>query len=440
MGYCGKRTLNTYLQDPTRVINEEEILNVGIQLCKALQYLHAKHIIHRDVKPANIFYMEDGSIRLGDFGLSRDLSDSNSMTNNDLPSSDCSYSQSSESSNSATTTNIGTMLYSSPEQFSSKNYDYKSDVFAAGMVLYEMTYPFFKTNSERFFTLDQPKHGKFPESRPGISQDFYRLIKRMLDINPMERPSAGEAVDEATTILRGRVMVIQLLKEEPFASQQLLITSSIQTLCVSKCIKQILYDEKAYQICMTLMKIDDVLLIIVMLDVDAVGKGYGINSFDQRSRESVSHKELVFAPFYVCFQSHYFLLLIMSKYYQLDMIAKAIKPQLVEGVWRKPKLSARRVARIRKECLRYGTINGVKAGNNYSFYFYGLEWNPEWDKPQKSWIPRTPNGHIYDRKKEERYLFKELLSSCRIATIDKNMAAMPKLIEETRKVFYVHMI
>ena len=46
---------------------------------------------------------------------------------------------------------------------------------------------------------------------------------------------------------------------------------------------------------------------------------------------------------------------------RLEMISKAIKPQLVEGVWRKPKLSARRIARIRKECLRYGTINGVPA-------------------------------------------------------------------------------
>ena len=52
----------------------------------------------------------------------------------------------------------------------------------------------------------------------------------------------------------------------------------------------------------------------------------------------------------------------MSKYYQLEKIAKAVKPQKIEGVWRKPALSARRVARIRKECLRYGTINGVQAG------------------------------------------------------------------------------
>lgn len=51
----------------------------------------------------------------------------------------------------------------------------------------------------------------------------------------------------------------------------------------------------------------------------------------------------------------------MSKYYAVEQIAKAMKPQLVNGVWQKPKLSARRIARIRKECLRYGTINGIQA-------------------------------------------------------------------------------
>ena len=94
----------------------------------------------------------------------------------------------------------------------------------------------------------------------------------------------------------------------------------------------------------------------------------------------------------------------MSKYYQLETIAKVIKPQLVNGVWRKPKLSARRVARIRKECLRYGTINGVQASTFFVFNCERVEWDPEWDKPKKSWIPRPPKGHAYDRALPERYL------------------------------------
>lgn len=94
---------------------------------------------------------------------------------------------------------------------------------------------------------------------------------------------------------------------------------------------------------------------------------------------------------------------VMSKYYQLEMISKAIKPQLVEGVWRKPKLSARRIARIRKECLRYGTINGVQARNELCVIDYPIEWNPEWDKPKKSWIPRPPKGHADERALADRF-------------------------------------
>lgn len=106
-----------------------------------------------------------------------------------------------------------------------------------------------------------------------------------------------------------------------------------------------------------------------------------------------------FAP--VCLD-HSFSRRVMSKYYQVDMIAKAIKPQLVNGVWRKPKLSARRVASMRKECLRYGTINGVQAGSNCSGVESPVEWNPEWDRPHKSWIPPMPKGHAFDNKKDER--------------------------------------
>ena len=87
------------------------------------------------------------------------------------------------------------------------------------------------------------------------------------------------------------------------------------------------------------------------------------------------------------------------------MIANAIKPQLVKGVWRKPKLSARRIARIRKECLQNGTINGVKCGTNSMIFDLFVEWNPEWDKPAKSWIPRPPKGHTFERAKEERFEF-----------------------------------
>lgn len=92
----------------------------------------------------------------------------------------------------------------------------------------------------------------------------------------------------------------------------------------------------------------------------------------------------------------------MSKYCKLENIANAIKPMKVNGHWRKPKLSARRLAMLRKECLRNGTINGEPARTNRQIRTDNIEWNPEWDRPQKAWIPRPPKGHADERKQAER--------------------------------------
>lgn len=211
MAYCGRRTLNHYLQDPAREVKEEEVLQVCVQLCGALQHIHSKHVIHRDVKPANIFYSEDGTLRLGDFGLSRDLSDP--------ADGEAAEAGKRRSVDSATTTNIGTLIYSSPEQFSLKgSYDYKSDIYAAGMVLYEMTFPAFKTMSERYIVLGEPRSGKMPAARPGISADTFALIRKMLSLDPQQRPSAEEARETAKLILEHKhKLIIQLSQEKSFS-------------------------------------------------------------------------------------------------------------------------------------------------------------------------------------------------------------------------------
>lgn len=218
MAYCGKRTLNTYLQDPKRVVNEDEILNVCVQLCKALAYMHSKQVIHRDVKPANIFYTEDGDVRLGDFGLSRDLSEADDPAI-DSANSSSSHLRSSGSRTDATTTHIGTQIYSSPEQLTSRgHYDYKSDIYAAGVVLYEMSFPPFKTAFEKCEVLNRPRRGALPETHEGISHALYDLIKRMMALDPTKRPTASEAVAEAMMIQeKKRKLIIQLSQEESYS-------------------------------------------------------------------------------------------------------------------------------------------------------------------------------------------------------------------------------
>src|SRR3954470_10933096 len=90
-------------------------MGIMIQILSGLQYAHAHGIVHRDVKPANVMVLKDGSIKLVDFGIAR-ISD-NSMTK--------------------TGQIVGTINYMSPEQFNGHVVDGRSDIFSAGVLLYE---------------------------------------------------------------------------------------------------------------------------------------------------------------------------------------------------------------------------------------------------------------------------------------------------------------
>jgi serine/threonine protein kinase len=54
-------------------LTEETILDIFIQIVQAIQYIHSHNIVHRDMKPDNIFLMKDGTIKIGDFGVARNI-------------------------------------------------------------------------------------------------------------------------------------------------------------------------------------------------------------------------------------------------------------------------------------------------------------------------------------------------------------------------------
>ena len=110
-----------------------ELINAGVpmalvdrlriieELCSALAYAHRSNVIHRDVKPANIYVQPDGSIKLLDFGIAR----LEERKNQDINLTRTGYI-------------IGTVPYMAPERLRNKPFDRRSDVFAAGVVLYQL--------------------------------------------------------------------------------------------------------------------------------------------------------------------------------------------------------------------------------------------------------------------------------------------------------------
>jgi eukaryotic-like serine/threonine-protein kinase len=111
----------------------EEILDIGIQIADALDVAHTEGIIHRDIKPSNVFVTKRGQVKLLDFGLAK-LVAKDLLTLNPEDSS----SKGTQDSLSIVGVISGTPAYMSPEQVRGDDLDARTDIFALGLLLYEM--------------------------------------------------------------------------------------------------------------------------------------------------------------------------------------------------------------------------------------------------------------------------------------------------------------
>src|SRR5215831_17867350 len=109
----------------------EEALQIGKSICEALEAAHEKGIVHRDLKPANVKLAPDGKVKVLDFGLAKAMESAPATTLSNSPTL-----LSAAASNAGVI--LGTAAYMSPEQAKGKSVDKRADIWAFGVVLYEM--------------------------------------------------------------------------------------------------------------------------------------------------------------------------------------------------------------------------------------------------------------------------------------------------------------
>jgi eukaryotic-like serine/threonine-protein kinase len=115
----------------------EQVLDVGIQTAEALDAAHVKGVLHRDIKPGNIFLLQRGPLKLLDFGVAKPIQERRVTQTIDAPTSALTVTPLGPPNAGGLA--AGTVSYMSPEQALNKELDARSDVFSLGVVLYLMT-------------------------------------------------------------------------------------------------------------------------------------------------------------------------------------------------------------------------------------------------------------------------------------------------------------
>ena len=148
------------------------------QMADAIQHMHERRIMHRDLKPANIFLTLDGTVKVGDLGLSRELSENTYQAHS----------------------KVGTPLYMSPEVLRGDGYDFKSDVWSLGCLLYElaMLKSPFKSEGLNLYSLFQKiSQGEYSALPDKYSGELPTLTYAMISTNPEDRPDIADICVQA---------------------------------------------------------------------------------------------------------------------------------------------------------------------------------------------------------------------------------------------------
>ncbi|XP_031449564.1 eIF-2-alpha kinase GCN2 isoform X1 [Phasianus colchicus] len=193
MEYCEKSTLRDTI-DQGLYEDTSRLWRLFREILDGLAYIHEKGMIHRDLKPVNIFLDSNDHVKIGDFGLATDHPANAAVSKQEENHSD-SFANYDPSGN--LTGMVGTALYVSPEvQGNTKStYNQKVDLFSLGIIFFEMSYHPMSTASERIFVLGQLRLPSilFPQDFDEVKHAKQRsVITWLLNHDPAARPTAVE--------------------------------------------------------------------------------------------------------------------------------------------------------------------------------------------------------------------------------------------------------
>ncbi|MGM9657800.1 MAG: PASTA domain-containing protein [Eubacteriales bacterium] len=191
-------TLKEYL-DKKGVLPWKEACIYTVQILRALEHTHSKGVIHRDIKPQNIVLQKNGEIKVTDFGIAK------------TPH---------ETLSPASERAIGTVYYISPEQASSKETTFASDLYSVGIMLYEMVtgvLPFTADNLLEIAMMqinDEPRNPR--DINPSIPVGVAQIIKKAMEKDPTNRfSSAHNMLKALDMILRNPAVTFSLGNDYP---------------------------------------------------------------------------------------------------------------------------------------------------------------------------------------------------------------------------------
>jgi tRNA A-37 threonylcarbamoyl transferase component Bud32/tetratricopeptide (TPR) repeat protein len=157
-----------------------EAMRIAAQTCRALGHAHAHGILHRDVKPTNVWLMPDGTVKLGDFGLALSL-DRTQLTEEDM--------------------RVGTAAYIAPEQALGSTVGPQADLYSLGVMLYEIVAgrrPFYGDTALAVISQHVNSRPVAPSwHNPAIYDTLDRLILELLAKSPSDRPASAAVVADA---------------------------------------------------------------------------------------------------------------------------------------------------------------------------------------------------------------------------------------------------